>query len=81
LPSDARDAEHALREVWRRAGSERVEIACGGGRGRTGTVLACLAVLNGLPALEAVTYVREHYGRRAGETPWQRRYVTRFPAG
>jgi protein-tyrosine phosphatase len=81
LPVDARDAEDALREVWRRAGSERVEIACGGGRGRTGTALACLAVLDGLPAPAAVAYVREHHHRRAVETPWQRRYVTRFPTG
>jgi len=27
---------------------------------------------------EAVAYVREHYDPRAVETPWQRRYVTRF---
>ncbi|MDP9459389.1 MAG: protein phosphatase [Actinomycetota bacterium] len=79
LPTDTRDAEDALREAWRRAGRERVEIACGGGRGRTGTALACLAVLDGLPAPEAVAYVRERYHRRAMETPWQRRYVTRFP--
>ncbi len=81
LPAEARDTEDALREAWRRAGSERVEIACGGGRGRTGTALACLAVLDGLPASDAVAYVREHYDRRAIETPWQRRYVNRFPTG
>jgi hypothetical protein len=33
-----------------------VEIACGGGRGRTGTALACLAVLDGVPAEQAVAY-------------------------
>jgi protein-tyrosine phosphatase len=78
LPADRADAEAAFREVWRRAEHERVEIACGGGRGRTGTALACLAVLDGVPAAEAVGYVREHYSRHAVETPWQRRYVTRF---
>jgi protein-tyrosine phosphatase len=56
----------------------RVEIACGGGRGRTGTALACLAVLDGVPPAEAVAYVRAHYDRRAVETPWQRNYVARF---
>ncbi|WP_425336872.1 protein phosphatase [Streptomyces sviceus] len=61
-----------------RSAAERVEIACGGGRGRTGTALACLAVLDGVPPREAVAYVREHYHRRAVETPWQRRYVQRF---
>ncbi|MFD7117593.1 protein-tyrosine phosphatase family protein [Streptomyces sp. NPDC059892] len=79
LPSDRAAAAAALRETWERAGSERVEVACGGGIGRTGTALACLAVLDGVPRAEAVAYVREHYARRAVETPWQRRFVARFP--
>jgi protein-tyrosine phosphatase len=79
-PADRNDAHDALREAWRRADAERVEIACHGGRGRTGTALACLAVLDGVPANAAVAYVREHYDRRAVETPGQRRYVARFPA-
>jgi len=78
LPTDRRDAQDALREAWRRAADERVEIACNGGRGRTGTALACLAVLDGVAPREAVAYVREHYDPRAVETPWQRRYVTCF---
>ncbi len=78
LPTDRGDARDALQEVWSRATSDRVEIACGGGRGRTGTALACIAVLDGVPAHEAVAYVRAHYDRRAVETPWQRRYVARF---
>lgn len=78
LPSDRRAAHEALREAWERAEDERVEIACGGGRGRTGTALACLAVLDGVPGDEAVAYVRWHYDRRAVETPWQRRHVRRF---
>jgi hypothetical protein len=77
LPSD-RAAAEALREAWARAESERVEIACAGGHGRTGTALACLAVLDGLPGPEAVAYVRQHYAAQAVETLWQRRYVTRF---
>ena len=78
LPTDRQDAADALREVLTRAGTERVEVACGGGRGRTGTALACLAVLDGVPASEAVAYVRRHYAKGAVETPWQRRYVERF---
>jgi hypothetical protein len=80
LPSDRGDFADALREVLKRAGSERVEIACGGGFGRTGTALACLAVLDGVPNDQAVAYVRERYSGRAVETPWQRRLVTRFTA-
>ncbi|GKQ36390.1 protein phosphatase [Streptomyces sp. A012304] len=82
LPADRGDARTALAEAWRRAAGERVEVACGGGRGRTGTALACLAVLDGVPAAEAVDFVRRHYDRHAVETPWQRRYVRRFtPTG
>lgn len=80
LPADRGDAQDALYEAWRRAAAERVEVACVGGRGRTGTALACMAVLDGVPAREAVAYVRKHYDPRAVETPWQRRYVARFPA-
>ncbi len=78
LPADPAAAAEALREAWTRAASERVEIACGGGIGRTGTALSCLAVLDGLAPLDAIEYVREHYARRAVETPWQRRFVLRF---
>jgi hypothetical protein len=80
LPSDRAEAAEALREAWERAASDRVEVACGGGVGRTGTALACLAVLDGVPRGEAVAYVREHYARRAVETPWQRRFVLGFPS-
>jgi hypothetical protein len=78
LPADPAQARGLLEQAWARAAAERVEIACGGGRGRTGTALACLAVLDGVPAEDAVAYVREHYHRGAVETPWQRRYVLRF---
>lgn len=80
LPSDRRAAHDALREAWCRSASEQVEVACSGGRGRTGTALACLAMLDGVSAREAVSYVRDRYDRRAVETPWQRRFVTRFSA-
>lgn len=81
LPSDRRQASGLLAEAWERAASERVEFACGGGLGRTGTALACLAVIDGVPADRAVSFVRRHYAVRAVETPWQRRYVARFTAG
>jgi protein-tyrosine phosphatase len=81
LPVDRADAVAALREALERSATERVEIACGGGRGRTGTALAVLAVLDGVPPGEAVAFVRAHYDPRAVETPWQRRFVRRFPMG
>jgi hypothetical protein len=79
LPGDEAEVLPALIEAWQRAVTERVEIACAGGRGRTGTALACLAILDGVPRTEAVEFVREHYDSRAVETPGQRRYVTRWP--
>ncbi len=69
LPTDRADAEDALREAWRQCTAQRVEIACRGSRGRTGTALACLAVLDGVTAREAVSYVRDGYDPRAVETP------------
>lgn len=81
LPADRTAARAAIVEAWERSAVERVELACGGGRGRTGTALACLAVLDGVPAGEAVEFVREHYDRHAVETPWQKRYVRRFTSG
>ena len=45
----ARPTKRTLYVAWERAEAERVEIACSGGYGRTGTAMACLAVLDGLP--------------------------------
>jgi hypothetical protein len=78
LPSSQAQAHAVFAEAWARAATDRVEFACGGGRGRTGTALACLAVMDGVPASQAVDFVRRNYDRHAVETPWQRRYVRRF---
>jgi hypothetical protein len=79
VPTDRADALAALREGLRRAEvGERVEVACRGGIGRTGTALAALAILDGLPAPQGVTWVRTHYHPRAVETPWQRRWLRRL---
>lgn len=78
LPSDRELFRTSLVELWERSELERVEIACGGGYGRTGTALACMAVIDGVAPDRAVAYVREHYSRRAVETPWQRRFVKAF---
>jgi hypothetical protein len=77
LPANELDALNTLQEAWRRSESKRVEIACWGGHGRTGTALAIIAVMDGVPPGQAVSFVREHYNRRAVETPWQRWYVSR----
>jgi hypothetical protein len=75
-PKAARASIVALHE--RAKAGENVEVACYGGAGRTGTVMACLATLAGVPAGDAVAWVRENYNERAVETPWQRRWVGWF---
>jgi protein-tyrosine phosphatase len=78
LPREPEDARAAFAEAHRLARSGvRVEVACGGGVGRTGTALACIAQLAGVAPAEATAWVRAHYHRRAVETPWQRGYVRR----
>jgi hypothetical protein len=57
-----------------------VEIGCLGGHGRTGSALACLAVLTGAPADGAVDWVRTHYCPEAVETDEQRAFVERSGA-
>ena len=78
LPHDPAVFRAELQELWERAAGERVEVACRSGNGRTGTALACLAVLDGVPADEAVAFVRARYRPRAVETGGQRQFVTRF---
>lgn len=78
LPRDRSQAKIVLTEAWDRARTDRVEVACGGGRGRTGTALARLAVIDGVPADQAVSFVRQHYNAHAVELPWQRLYAARF---
>jgi protein-tyrosine phosphatase len=78
------DRPAALREIAaavERAGTMRVEFACRGGRGRTGTALALAAVLTGVSPADAVEWIRARYDPRAVETPWQRGFVRRAAFG
>lgn len=66
----------AMSEALARAHrGELVEVACRGGKGRTGTALAALAVLDGMPAAVAVRWVRTAYSPDAVEMPWQAWWV------
>ena len=60
-----------------RAG-QRVEIGCYGGHGRTGTALACLAILCGHAPDEPVSWVRARYCERAVETDEQEAFARNF---
>lgn len=73
---DADELRAALEDALARARrGEAVEIGCFGGHGRTGTALACLAVLTGMPTLDAVGWVRANYCADAVETAAQRSFV------
>lgn len=81
LPRDPRGTAALLRAAHAHAlAGGRLEVACSGGRGRTGTALSALAILAGVAPDDAVAWTREQYDRRAVGTPWQRRWVRRFPA-
>jgi hypothetical protein len=79
VPADAEAAAAAIEAAFARARrGELVEVGCAGGTGRTGTVLACMAVLAGVPAPEAVAWVRSAYRPEAVETPAQEAWVGWF---
>jgi phage baseplate assembly protein gpV len=79
LPPDVAGLRAALVDLLDRSrAGEGVELGCLGGHGRTGTALACLAVLTGTPPADAVDWVRAHYCDRAVETDAQRSFVETF---
>jgi hypothetical protein len=79
LPPDGARAAAQIRAAFARAREgQLVEIGCIGGLGRTGTVLACMAVLAGVDPPDAVAWVREHYRPEAVETPEQEHWVAWF---
>ena len=76
VPADSSALLASLRGLLARArAGEAVEIGCLGAHGRTGTALACLAVLTGADPAEAVAWVRGAYCERAVETPEQAAFV------
>jgi len=76
VPSDALGSLTSLRSLRDRArAGQRVEIGCLGGHGRTGTALACLVVLTGVPAADATAWVRSVYCADAVETRQQEAFV------
>ncbi|MBU1048977.1 hypothetical protein KKG90_03020, partial [Candidatus Bipolaricaulota bacterium] len=79
LPShDAEAIDQIIAAFNRAKNGERLEIGCIGGLGRTGTVLACMAILGGVPAADAVAWVRANYNAQAVETAAQEAWVLQF---
>ena len=79
VPAEPEVAAGQIASAFRLARrGELVEVGCLGGSGRTGTVLACMAVLAGVPAAEAVPWVRAAYRPEAVETAEQEAWVQWF---
>lgn len=79
VPSHGDRAVEQIINAFEKARSGmHVEIGCIGGLGRTGTVLACMAILAGTPAADAVAWVRSAYSPQAIETAQQERWVASF---
>jgi hypothetical protein len=79
VPRDVSQVTAALRSLLGPAGGgQRVEMCCIGGHGRTGTALACLAILSGHPRQDAGAWVRANYCGDAVETAEQADFVTAF---
>jgi protein-tyrosine phosphatase len=80
VPTDKATLFGAITDLHRRARSnELVEVACYGGIGRTGTVVACLAGTAGIHAgADAVAWARNNYHASAVETPEQESLVAEF---
>ena len=79
LPADPAAFAAALTSVAARLRrGDRVELGCLGGHGRTGTALACLAIVAGAPPETAVDWVRAHFCDKAVETDDQQAFVTTF---
>jgi hypothetical protein len=81
VPDDLDALRRALIDLLDRARSGAVvELGCLGGHGRTGTALACIAVLAGTPPDDAVAWVRSSYCEEAVETEAQEALVAAFGA-
>lgn len=74
-PAEPQQALAVLFRALRLTETERVEVRCGGGMGRTGTALATMSVLDGWEPARALGWVRTHYHPRAVEVPLQRRFL------
>ena len=67
-------------EAMRAAPNDAYHIGCKAGIGRTGTVMACLAIMAGAVEGDPVAWLRTAYYQGAIETPGQEAFVRGFTA-
>lgn len=81
LPTDYDVAYDQIVDAYKRAkNGEMVEVGCIGGHGRTGTILACMAVLDGMIPKDAIKHIEDTYCSLIIETMDQEWYVSWFEA-
>lgn len=68
-------------EAMRAAPDDAYHIGCKAGIGRTGTVMACLAIMAGAVEGDPVAWLRAAYFQGAIETPGQEAFVRGFARG
>ena len=82
IPRNQDEARRLIREAFAAArDGRRVEVGCVAGHGRTGTVLACMSVLAGVPGDAAIEWVRDHYCSKAVESGPQQDWILEFGRG
>ena len=82
LPMDTPSAYRLIEETFDRARSgQAIEVGCHAGNGRTGCIIACMAILAGTPANDAVEWTRSNYCLHAIDTSEQERWVEAFSSG
>jgi hypothetical protein len=79
VPASADELRQKLSDLVERSRrGEVVELGCLGSHGRTGTALACLAVITGVAPDEAVAWVRRAHCEKAVETDGQAAFAAAF---
>lgn len=79
LPVDTLLASRLIVETFERVRSgQLVEVGCHIGNGRTGCIIACMAILAGTAASDAVEWTRSHHCLHAIDTSEQERWVEAF---
>jgi hypothetical protein len=81
IPEWPEEAAEAIGRAFALARSgKHVEVGCLAGMGRTGTVLACMAILAGVPPTDAVSWVKWNYHPDAIANAEQEQWVGWFGA-
>ena len=78
--ADLRAILAQMLEAMRAAPDGAYHIGCKAGIGRTGTVMACLAIMAGAVEGDPVAWLRAAYFQGAIETPGQEAFVRSFTA-